>query len=92
MIHRFPPVQYQRQCRRLRLCWRLLAFAALLTLHASPVPAAEDQQPVTNELGMRFVSVPAGMFIMGSPVAEAYRYLASMYRGEAAVNGNSELL
>jgi sulfatase modifying factor 1 len=62
------------------LTWSLGALVALWLVHGGLLPAAGGLSPasareheVTNTLGMTFVSIPAGMFIMGSPVAEARR-------------------
>jgi formylglycine-generating enzyme required for sulfatase activity len=47
----------------------LAALAADLT----PVEAGEQERSIRNALGMEFVLVPGGQFVMGSPEDEAYR-------------------
>ena len=50
-------------------------LAVLLGLFLSPSPAWSDPQEETyaNAIGMKFVRIPAGIFIMGSPIEEAFR-------------------
>ena len=57
-----------------------LAFLLLIGLCLLAVPSVQaadvgDQghESVVNAVGMEFVLIPAGMFIMGSPLDEAHR-------------------
>jgi sulfatase modifying factor 1 len=57
--------------------WRAMGRRlSILLLCAAWVPAVQAQQPpkhLRNSLGMEFVLIPAGSFIMGSPPNESYR-------------------
>jgi formylglycine-generating enzyme required for sulfatase activity len=47
--------------------------------HPAPAMAATPRKRrCVNSLGMEFVLIPAGMFIMGSPLEEAYRGLSEV--------------
>ena len=61
-----PPYRWPR--------WSLFVLVTLLTiLLGSRIPSVAQEKEVVNELGMTFVLIPAGMFIMGSPLEEASR-------------------
>ncbi len=51
----------------------LWTFVILLLIHGGFSSASAQDQQVTNALGMTFALIPAGTFIMGSPVQEAFR-------------------
>ena len=56
--------------------WSILAlylFAVVVIGHGTRLPAAAQDLTVTNRLGMTFVLIPAGTFLMGSPEEEAFR-------------------
>lgn len=57
-------------------CFRPLLFAAIsliiFTFYFCPILYAETEG-ITNKLGMRFIYIPAGTFIMGSPKGETGR-------------------
>lgn len=52
---------------------RFLLFLALSIVLLPACVGHAQEQKVHNSLGMEFVLIPAGMFIMGSPLEEAYR-------------------
>jgi formylglycine-generating enzyme required for sulfatase activity len=60
--------------------WPALAGVCLLTLVViSPAHAkASALQTRVNTIGMEFVLIPAGMFVMGSPIDEAYRDISEV--------------
>ncbi len=66
----------ERDCRRrwLKALWRWLPTicAAVIVLH-QVVPECARAEAVVNTLGMAFVRIPAGMFVMGSPLEEVSR-------------------
>ena len=75
-----PPAIKDRRLSRRGATWSRWPLVVLLLVHGGLLsaagglsPAAAQEQTVTNKLGMTFVLIPAGMFIMGSPVEEAYR-------------------
>ena len=72
MMPRSPVRHNRRQCRRVCV-WPVVVIALLLMVHGSRLPAAGQEHAVTNKLGMTFVLIPAGMFVMGSPLEEAFR-------------------
>ena len=47
----------------------LLTLALLLATNSQLLDAADDK-PFTNSIGMKFVPIPAGSFLMGSPNAD----------------------
>ena len=51
----------------------ILAGCFLLFFLAVPVLSHAQEKTIVNALGMTFVRIPAGMFIMGSPIEEADR-------------------
>ncbi len=55
-----------------RFCYFIFVLLLILAL-ASPGLAIEPFQKVRNRLGMEFVLLPAGSFLMGSPPDEPYR-------------------
>jgi sulfatase modifying factor 1 len=57
--------------------WFLLIFALSVVFYPAPAIHAQEKK-VLNSLGMEFVLIPAGMFIMGSPLDEAYRNLSEV--------------
>jgi len=57
----------QRFCRS---C--LLGLILVLSLHPAAVLSAQEKE-VVNALGMTFVLIPAGTFVMGSPLEETFR-------------------
>ena len=66
-------------CPRVRLCGvrfflhGLLAAAVCLLWPLPALAASVPQKTMVNDIGMEFVLIPTGMFIMGSPLEEAYR-------------------
>jgi formylglycine-generating enzyme required for sulfatase activity len=60
--------------------WLSLAGACLLSLIVIPqAHAAKTALPTrVNDVGMTFVLIPAGMFVMGSPIDEAQRDVSEM--------------
>ena len=50
----------------------LLILAVTVGLHPTAVGYAQEKS-VVNSLGMTFVLIPTGMFVMGSPIEEIYR-------------------
>ncbi len=52
---------------------RLLLFLALSFLYDPAVAGYAQEKKVVNSLGMEFVLIPAGTFIMGSPIDEVHR-------------------
>lgn len=62
---------WQYREKRLRRCW-LLVLIIVLSLQPAEVLFAQDKE-VVNAIGMTFVLIPAGMFVMGSPHDEAFR-------------------
>lgn len=53
--------------------WLIGAMVAFLMVLDGPLPAAALEPVVENRLGMEFVLIPAGSFVMGSPIEEAHR-------------------
>ena len=58
-------------CRK--SAWLIGVFMVLLMFFQGPLPAASREPIVENRLGMAFVLIPAGTFVMGSPIEEAHR-------------------
>lgn len=52
---------------------RLLLILALSFLYDPAVASDAQEKKVVNSLGMEFVLIPAGTFIMGSPIDEVHR-------------------
>jgi formylglycine-generating enzyme required for sulfatase activity len=52
---------------------RLLPIIALSVAFCPAWTVCAQEQKVVNSLGMEFVLIPSGMFVMGSPIEEAYR-------------------
>jgi formylglycine-generating enzyme required for sulfatase activity len=52
---------------------RILTVVLLCAVWARPLYAQAPQKSLRNSLGMEFVLIPAGSFIMGSPPDEPYR-------------------
>lgn len=50
-----------------------LALTITLWLFHSPAAADGEREAITNSMGMEFVLIPAGSFMMGSPVNENHR-------------------
>ena len=51
-----------------------IAFIVLFTLYTfSPSPSLASEKVFKNSLGMEFVLIPAGKFLMGSPPNEPHR-------------------
>ena len=50
-----------------------LFFIVVLACIFVPAPALASEKVFRNSLGMEFVMIPAGTFIMGSPIDEPYR-------------------
>jgi len=73
MISFPPPAIGHRQLARRWGAWLSGVLIALLMVHGGLTAAWAQEQAITNPLGMTFVLIPAGMFIMGSPVEEASR-------------------
>ena len=53
--------------------WLFGASMALLMILNAPSPSDARERVFENQLGMAFVLIPAGTFIMGSPIEEAHR-------------------
>jgi formylglycine-generating enzyme required for sulfatase activity len=56
--------------------WKALSLACLITLSFCLPASAQASTPgrdLAGELGMQFVSIPAGSFHMGSPSSESHR-------------------
>lgn len=62
-----------RPLQRLKAIWPIGAMVALLVVLNGPVPAVAQKRVIENRLGMAFVLIPAGTFVMGSPIEEAQR-------------------
>ena len=58
-------------CRR--STWLIGAFMAFLIIFGGSSPVPGQEPVVENRLGMEFVLIPAGAFVMGSPIEEAHR-------------------
>ena len=58
--------------------WLFGALVVFLTVLAGPLSAAGQERVVENRLGMTFVLIPAGTFIMGSPIEEAHRNVSEV--------------
>lgn len=60
-------------CRRVNRLCRLLPLLVLgMVIHSAGASQAMDKK-VVNDLGMEFVLIPAGTFVMGSPIEEMHR-------------------
>jgi formylglycine-generating enzyme required for sulfatase activity len=53
--------------------YRLLMMLALSVVLYPALAVHAQEKKILNSLGMEFVLIPAGMFVMGSPLDEAYR-------------------
>ena len=62
----------KRSCNIVPFC-RFLLIAACLFPFQPAMATGAPEKTVTNAIGMEFVLIPAGMFIMGSPLEEANR-------------------
>ena len=72
-IGQFFPTRGLRGCRPKCLAQRLLLILAMaLALHPAATGHAQEKR-VVNSVGMTFVLIPTGMFVMGSPIEETYR-------------------
>lgn len=69
---------YWRFRRTFKCFCRLSVLVLLLSLQQPTLLFAQDKE-ITNGLGMTFVLVPAGMFIMGSPVEESFRDISEVH-------------
>ncbi|BBO76354.1 hypothetical protein DSCW_37710 [Desulfosarcina widdelii] len=58
--------------------WLLGVLVALLMIFDGPLSAADQKSVVENQLGMIFVLIPAGTFVMGSPIEEAHRNVSEV--------------
>ena len=61
------------ECRQLgcmRLAFALSLLVGSLISEAAETKSQKEAHTVTNSIGMKFVSVPAGTFLMGSPETE----------------------
>jgi formylglycine-generating enzyme required for sulfatase activity len=56
-----------------KTCHRFLLILVFCVVFFPAWASHAQEQKVRNSLGMEFVLIPAGMFIMGSPLEEAYR-------------------
>ena len=56
-----------------RIFWALILTVALGMIAPASTGAADKPKEITNDLGMRFVLIPAGSFTMGSPDDEKNR-------------------
>ena len=63
-------------CRK--SAWLIGVFMVLLMFFHGPLSAASRQPIVENRLGMAFVLIPAGTFVMGSPIGEAHRNVSEV--------------
>ena len=73
MMQQSPHIRRHKGMRRF---WPALLpgmLMAFLTVLGTPALAAAQASTVTNTLGMTFVRIPAGTFVMGSPMTEADR-------------------
>lgn len=75
LVHSFFSIDvflFNRTC--LKIIYSLLWPACLWLILLQPAVASNNhKKTVTNAIGMEFVRIPAGTFIMGSPVEEAHR-------------------
>ena len=62
-----------RVCRKKTVFNRLLLILALSVVFYPALAVYAQEKKMVNSVGMEFVLIPAGMFIMGSPIEEAYR-------------------
>lgn len=69
-IRRF---SHARGCREKTVFNRLLLILVFAIVFHPPVAGYAQEKKVANALGMAFVLIPAGVFIMGSPIEEAHR-------------------
>ncbi|WP_319523225.1 formylglycine-generating enzyme family protein [uncultured Desulfosarcina sp.] len=58
--------------------WLLGVLVALSMVLDGPLSAAAQERVVENRLGMTFVLIPAGTFVMGSPIEEAHRDISEV--------------
>jgi len=56
----------------------LLGVLVALSMTLGPLSAAAQERVFENRLGMTFVLIPAGTFIMGSPIEEAHRDISEV--------------
>ena len=73
MTQRFPSKRLPQWCCQSWSILVLVLVAAVLMGHGTRLPAAAQDPMVTNRLGMTFVLIPAGDFMMGSPETEIDR-------------------
>ncbi|WP_419657631.1 conserved uncharacterized protein related to sulfatase modifying factor [Desulfosarcina variabilis str. Montpellier] len=73
MTQRFPSKRLPQWCCQSWSIVVLVLVAAVLMGHGTRLPAAAQDPMVTNRLGMTFVLIPAGDFMMGSPETEIDR-------------------
>jgi len=56
-----------------RTAWAFLIGAGVLALGVLPAADTPENKVITNSIGMKLASIPAGKFMMGSPAEEAER-------------------
>jgi len=56
----------------------LFGVLVALSMTVGPLSAADQKRAVENRLGMTFVLIPAGTFVMGSPIEEAHRDISEV--------------
>jgi len=67
-----------RPLPRLKAIWLIGVMATVLMVLDGPLPAAAQDRVVENRLGMTFVLIPAGTFVMGSPIEEVHRDISEV--------------